>query len=137
AATLEKIGLLANEKQISLFAACCESELSMHLSARSQNAVQQFAKWISLIADNAQRADPAEAIRNLIRQSHYEAWLFESSTSPKAAEMALKNINELYRWISEMLEGKEDEPAMTLPEVVTRLTLRDMMERQEQEDNAD
>ncbi|CAM3694577.1 DNA helicase Rep [Rheinheimera salexigens] len=137
AATLEKVGLLANEKQISLFAACCESELSMHLSARSQNAVQQFAKWISLIADNAQRADPAEAIRDLIRQSHYEAWLFESSTSPKAAEMALKNINELYRWISEMLAGKEDEPAMTLPEVVTRLTLRDMMERQEQEDNAD
>ncbi|MGI5309997.1 DNA helicase Rep [Rheinheimera sp. WS51] len=137
AATLEKVGQLANEKNISLFAACCESELSMHLSARSQNAVQQFAKWISQVADNAQRADPAEAIRDLIRQSHYEAWLFESSTSPKAAEMALKNINELYRWISEMLAGKDDEEPMTLSEVVTRLTLRDMMERQEQEDNAD
>lgn len=137
AATLEKVGQLANEKNISLFAACCESELSMHLSARSQNAVQQFAKWISQVADNAQRADPAEAIRDLIRQSHYEAWLFESSNSPKAAEMALKNINELYRWISEMLAGKDDEEPMTLPEVVTRLTLRDMMERQEQEDDAD
>ena len=51
--------------------------------------------------------------------------------------MALKNVNELYRWISEMLAGKDDEEPMTLPEVVTRLTLRDMMERQEQEDNAD
>ena len=103
AATLQQIGNLANEKHISLFAACCESELSMHLSARAHNAVKQFAQWIVAIADNVQRADPAEAIRDLIRQSHYEAWLFETSTSAKAAEMALKNVNELYRWISEML----------------------------------
>ncbi|MBZ9613116.1 DNA helicase Rep [Rheinheimera maricola] len=137
AATLQQVGNLANEKHISLFEACCDSELSMHLSARAHNAVKQFAQWISNIADNVQRADPAEAIRDLIRQSHYEAWLFETSTSPKAAEMALKNVNELYRWISEMLQGKDDDEPMTLPEVVTRLTLRDMMERQEQDDNAD
>ena len=137
AATLQQIGTLANEKHISLFEACCDSELSMHLSARAHNAVKQFAQWIVSVADNVQRAEPAEAIRDLIRQSHYEAWLFETSASPKAAEMALKNVNELYRWITEMLQGKDDEEPMTLPEVVTRLTLRDMMERQEQEDNAD
>ncbi|WP_027669384.1 DNA helicase Rep [Rheinheimera baltica] len=137
AATLQQIGNLANEKHISLFEACCDSELSMHLSARAHNAVKQFAQWIVSIADNVQRAEPAEAIRDLIRQSHYEAWLFETSTSPKAAEMALKNVNELYRWISEMLQGKDDDEPMTLPEVVTRLTLRDMMERQEQDDNSD
>ncbi|MDX1392417.1 MAG: UvrD-helicase domain-containing protein, partial [Rheinheimera sp.] len=102
AATLQQIGNLANQKHISLFEACCDSELSMHLSARAHNAVTQFANWIVGIADNVQRAEPAEAIRDLIRQSHYEAWLFETSTSAKAAEMALKNVNELYRWISEM-----------------------------------
>ncbi|GAB2927191.1 DNA helicase Rep [Rheinheimera gaetbuli] len=137
AATLQQIGNLAKDKHISLFAACCESELSMHLSARAHSAVRQFADWIIAIADNVQRAEPAEAIRDLIRQSHYEAWLFETSSSAKAAEMALKNVNELYRWISEMLQGKDDAQPMTLPEVVTKLTLRDMMERQEQEDNAD
>jgi len=36
-----------------------------------------------------------------------------------------------------MLQGKDDDEPMTLPEIVTRLTLRDMMERQEQDDNAD
>ncbi|WP_213997651.1 DNA helicase Rep [Arsukibacterium sp.] len=137
AATLQQVGTLANSKNISLFAACCDMELSMHLSARAQQAVQQFANWINQVADNAKRADPAEAVRDLIRQSHYEAWLFETSNSPKAAEMALKNVNELYRWISTMLEGDDEHEPMTLPEVVTRLTLRDMMERQQQEDNAD
>ncbi|MEH8017318.1 DNA helicase Rep [Rheinheimera muenzenbergensis] len=137
AATLQQIGNLAKDKHISLFEACCDSELSMHLSARAHGAVKQFADWIVAIADNVQRAEPAEAIRDLIRQSHYEAWLFETSSSAKAAEMALKNVNELYRWISEMLQGKDDAQPMTLSEVVTKLTLRDMMERQEQEDNAD
>ena len=136
-ATLEKIGNLANQLQISLFAACCHPELAQVLPARSLQTVTQFADWINQLADNAQRAEASEAIRDLIRQSHYEAWLFETSNSPKAAEMALKNVNELYRWIVEMLEGKDDEPAMTINEVVSKLCLRDMLERQEQEDQAD
>lgn len=136
-ATLEKVGNLANQLHISLFAACCHPELVNHLPARGLQAVQQFAQWIAQLAENAKRAEPAEAIRDLIRQSHYEAWLFETSPSPKAAEMALKNVNELYRWITEMLEGKDDEPALPLAEVVSKLCLRDMLERQEQEDNAD
>ena len=137
AATLQQIGQLAKQNHYSLFSACCDSELSMHLSARAHAAVKQFAEWIVGLADNAVRAEPADAIRELIRQSHYEAWLFETSSSAKAAEMALKNINELYRWITEMLQGKDDAEPMTLAEVVTKLTLRDMMERQEQEDDAD
>ena len=137
AATLQQIGQLAKQNHYSLFSACCDSELSMHLSARAHAAVKQFAQWIVGLADNAVRAEPADAIRELIRQSHYEAWLFETSSSAKAAEMALKNVNELYRWITEMLQGKDDAEPMTLAEVVTKLTLRDMMERQEQEDDAD
>lgn len=137
AATLEKVGHLANEKNISLFSACFDSTLSERLPARSLTAVSAFANWISRLADQAARSEPKEAVRDLIRQSNYEAWLFETSTSSKAAEMALKNINELYRWVSEMLDGKDDEEPLTLNEVVTKLTLRDMLERQEQEDNAD
>lgn len=136
-ATLEKIGNLANKLHVSLFAACCHPELVKCLPARSYQAVTQFAQWISQLADNALRAEPTEAVRDMIRQSHYEAWLFETSPSPKAAEMALKNVNELYRWIVEMLEGKDDNPAMSLSDVVSKLCLRDMLERQEQEDNAD
>lgn len=136
-ATLEKIGNLANKLHVSLFAACCHPELVECLPARGHQAVTQFAQWISQLADNALRAEPTEAVRDMIRQSHYEAWLFETSPSPKAAEMALKNVNELYRWIVEMLEGKDDNPAMSLSDVVSKLCLRDMLERQEQEDNAD
>lgn len=51
--------------------------------------------------------------------------------------MRMQNVSTLYRWITEMLEGDELEESMTLAQVVTRLTLRDMMERNEGEDDAD
>lgn len=137
AATLQKIGDLANQLQISLFEACCAPELSDELSAKSLASVREFSNWLVGLADNAVRAEPAEAVRDLIRQSRYETYLFETSASTKAAEMALKNVNELYRWITEMLKGDAEHEPMTLAEVVTKLTLRDMMERQEQADDAD
>lgn len=49
----------------------------------------------------------------------------------------MKNITELFSWVTQMLEGGDDEEPMTLPEIVTRLTLRDMMERNEEEDSSD
>lgn len=137
AATLEKVGTLAHEQQVSLFASCFLPELMQRLPARSYQAVQGFANWMLALGEQVKRSEPTEAIRDLIRQSHYEAWLFENSNSPKAAEMAMKNVNELFRWIVDMLEGKDDEEPMTLPEVVSRLTLRDMMERQEQDEQSD
>lgn len=137
AATLEKLGTLAHEQHSSLFSSCFSPELAHRLPARGYQAVQGFANWILALTEQVKRSEPADAIRDLIRQSQYEAWLFETSNSPKAAEMAMKNVNELFRWIVEMLEGKDDDEPMTLPEVVTRLTLRDMMERQEQDEQSD
>jgi ATP-dependent DNA helicase Rep len=45
--------------------------------------------------------------------------------------MRMKNVNTLFSWMTEMLEGSELEEPMTLTQVVTRFTLRDMMERGE------
>ncbi len=41
----------------------------------------------------------------------------------------MKNVNQLFSWMTEMLEGSEIDEPMTLTQVVTRFTLRDMMER--------
>lgn len=49
----------------------------------------------------------------------------------------MKNISELYRWVTEMLEGDDLDEGMTLPEVVARLTLRDMMERNSEDEGGD
>ncbi len=135
--TLQKLGELANDKHISLFAACFEPELANVLKGRGFNALMGFARWIVELSDNCQRAETLDAVKSLIHHIKYEEYLYETSTSVKAAEMRMKNVSELYRWITDMLTGDADNPPMSLPEVVTKLTLRDMMERNEEEDDTD
>ncbi|TAA41013.1 DNA helicase Rep [Corallincola spongiicola] len=136
-ATLEKLGNYANMRGISLFAASFELGLEQHLTGRGLASLQRFTRWMVELADFAEKGETIEAVRQLVRDINYEEYLYDSSPSPKAAEMRMKNVSELYRWITGMLEGDDLDEAMTLPEVVTRLTLRDMMERNEGDDESD
>lgn len=136
-ATLEKLGSYANMRQISMFAASFELGLEQHLSGRGLAHVQRFTRWLVETADNAERGDTAAVLRSMVREINYEDWLYDSSPSAKAAEMRMKNVTELFSWVTQMLEGSDLDEPMTLPQVVTRLTLRDMMERNEEEENSD
>lgn len=136
-ATLEKLGSYANKRQISMFAASFEYGLEEFLTGRGLAKMQAFTRWLVETADNAERGDTAAVLRSMIREINYEDWLYDTSPSAKAAEMRMKNITELFSWVTQMLEGSDDEEPMTLPQIVTRLTLRDMMERNEEEEFAD
>ena len=136
-ATLEKLGSYANMRQISMFAASFELGLEQHLTGRGLANVQRFTRWLVETADNAERGDTAAVLRGMIREMNYEDWLYDSSPSAKAAEMRMKNVTELFSWVTQMLEGTDLDEPMTLAQVVTRLTLRDMMERNEEEESAD
>lgn len=136
--TLEKLGSYANMRGKSLFEASFEIGLEQHLTGRGLDNLRRFTEWIVKISDNAERGNTVEAVRSLVRDINYEDWLYESSPSPKAAEMRMKNVSELYSWIVADLEGDNyDKEEKSLKEVVQRLTLRDMMERGEDDDDAD
>ncbi|WP_426369505.1 DNA helicase Rep [Pseudocolwellia sp. HL-MZ7] len=135
--TLEKLGSYANMRQISMFAASFELGLEQTLTGRGLASVQRFSRWVVETSDHAERGDTAAVLRAAVREINYEDWLYDSSPSAKAAEMRMKNVTQLFSWVTQMLEGDENEDPMTLPQVVTRLTLRDMMERSEDEDDSD
>lgn len=137
AATLEKLGMLANEKQVSLFEAIFDFELIQRLTPKPYQALQDFARWIVEIADQAERSDPIEAVKDLLAKIQYEAYLYEMAVNPKVAEMQSRNVQTLFEWVQGMLEGDEIEEPMNLVQVVNRLTLRDMLERGEDDDEAD
>lgn len=136
-ATLEKLGNFANAERISLFAAATHSGLSGVLGGNAYQAVSGFARWIVEVSDNAMRGDSIDALRGMIKAMGYEEYLYEQSASPKAAEMAMANVSTLFKWITGMLEGNELDAPMTMQEVVNRLILRDMMERGEEDAEAD
>ncbi|WP_293748202.1 DNA helicase Rep [uncultured Paraglaciecola sp.] len=135
--SLEKLGNLANHNRTSMFEAAFDPNLQDVLSGKALVSVEQFGRWIVELSDRAVRGDGIATIREMIKAMGYEEWLYESSTSPKAAEMGMANISTLFGWISDMLEGSELEPPMTLQEVVNRLILRDMMERGEDDEESD
>lgn len=136
-ATLQKLGELAQEKHISLFEAIFEFELMQRVTPKAYNALQKFSRWMVELNDQSLRSDPETAVRSLLSSLHYEEYLYEYANSPKAAEMQSKNVATLFSWVEDMLKGDEVNESMNLNQVVTRLTLRDMMERGEDDDESD
>ncbi|MBA0180052.1 DNA helicase Rep [Pectobacterium carotovorum] len=135
-ATMKKLGEWAGQRNKGLFSASFDLGLSQSLTGRGLESLQRFTQWLAEIARLAER-EPVAAVRDLIHGLDYESWLYETSPSPKAAEMRMKNVNQLFSWMTEMLEGSELDEPMTLTQVVTRFTLRDMMERGESEEELD
>ncbi|RYC39129.1 DNA helicase Rep [Pectobacterium zantedeschiae] len=135
-ATMKKLGEWAGQRNKGLFSASFDLGLSQSLTGRGLESLQRFTQWLAEIAHLAER-EPVAAVRDLIHGLDYESWLYETSPSPKAAEMRMKNVNQLFSWMTEMLEGSELDEPMTLTQVVTRFTLRDMMERGESEEELD
>ena len=137
--TLEKLGQYANQRGKSLYAASFEIGLEQHLHGRGLQALRHFCEWLCRMSDNAERGNSEEVVRDLVKDIHYEAWLYETSPSPKAAEMRMQNVSTLYRWLTDMLAGdpQQDEPALSLSEAVARFTLRDMLERNEGDEELD
>ncbi|MGI2260665.1 DNA helicase Rep [Shewanella sp. GXUN23E] len=136
-ATLERLGNFANQKHISMFEAIFHPDLNHELTPSAMATLYEFGRFIVDTGEVATRGEGVDAIKQLIRKINYEDYLYETSTSAKAAEMRMKNISELYRWVTEMLQGDDLDEPMTLPEVVTRLTLRDMMERNQEDEGGD
>ena len=136
-ATLEKLGSLAQEKHVSLFEAIFDFELIQRITPKAYDALQKFARWIVELNDEIQRSEPERALRSMLASLHYEEYLYEYGTSPKAAEMQSKNVATLFDWVADMLKGDEFNEPMNLNQIVTRLTLRDMLERGEEEDDSD
>lgn len=126
--TLEKLGSYAKMRKKSFLHASLELGLSEHLPQRAIDAVQRFSNWIIYTADNATRGDTLGVIKDMIAAIDYETYLYDTQNTPKAAEQRMENVWELVNWIGRMLE---DEPAPTFDELVAKLSLYDLLERQE------
>ncbi|AOM41628.1 DNA helicase Rep [Xenorhabdus hominickii] len=136
AVTVQKLGEWAKHRNKSLYQASFDLGLEQNLTGRGLAALQRFTHWMDEISRQTER-EPLLAVRDLLRGMDYESWLYETSPSPKAAEMRMKNVNQLFTWMSEMLEGDDLNEPMTLSQVVARFTLRDMLERGEEDEELD
>ncbi|MDD5463017.1 MAG: DNA helicase Rep [Methylococcales bacterium] len=134
--TLEKLGTYANERHISLFAASTELGLTQKLSEKSINRLRKFHDWVVDTTDGIERGDTFAVIEQVISQIGYEQFLKEDSKTKESADRKIKNVYELIEWLKR-IAGKETESPKPLAEIVAKIMLMDIMERNQEAEASD
>ena len=134
--TLEKLGNYANLHHVSLYQACQEAALEEDLAPQYVQKLRRFTDWMDNVSHQLQTSDdPMQAVREMIADSDYENWLMQHSSSPVQAEKRMANVWFLVDALQQTLErGDEDR---TVADAIARLILRDMLERNEEEEDVD
>lgn len=133
--TLEKLGTYANRREISLFAAIDEIGLQSELNAQHLEKLQRFKHWMEKIGERCERDDPIKAVREMIDDIDYESWLHQNASSGAVAEKRMKNVHFLVTQLERAIASEMEDPDCENPvqNAISRLILRDQLDRQEEE----
>ena len=129
AATLEKLGDYAGQRQVSLFTASFELGLAETLTQQALLRLQRFTDWIGEINRRADHEAPIRIIKTVITETAYEDWLREISSNEKIAARRIENLTELAGWIERLAKKN----TRSLAEIIHHMTIMDIMERNEDE----
>lgn len=136
--TLEKVTEYAASRHISLLTASTELGLEQHLSPLAMDKLKRFGSWLNSTTKRCFTDDPVQTIKEMVHDLDYEAWLQQTSNTPNQAEARMKNVWFLIDNIDRMLsKAEENGEEMDIEDAISKLILRDMLERQEQDDELD
>lgn len=136
--TLETLTEYAAKRHLSLMACCSEFGLEQIMSPVALDKLKRFAHWLNNIARRCHSEDPIQAIKEMVHDLDYEAWMHQTSNTPAQAERRMKNVWILIDMIERMLDkANEQGDEMDFETCIGRLLLRDMLEQQEQDDELD
>ena len=135
ATTLQALGNYAAERKTSMFGACFEMGLSEKIRPKTLGYLEYFSKWLIDISDRARRGNLLEAIQDMIEEIDYRGWLEEVSGDPNQAIRRMENVEELIAWIGRIIE--QDTEDQSIGDIAARLTLMDLLERQDDENQDD
>ncbi|RUR30145.1 DNA helicase Rep [Vreelandella andesensis] len=142
--TLEKLANYATERSISLFAACHELGLEQTLPTRAVERLSRFTHFIDGVRKRMDQDDAIAAIRDMLRDMDYEAWLYQNASAPPVAERRMANvwilIDQLEKSLNRDPEDADDSTTTETDGVeaaISRLVLRDILEQQAEEDDSD
>jgi ATP-dependent DNA helicase Rep len=136
--TLQALGSYATERHISLYSAIDEAGIEACLPEKNLERLRSFVKWMDNIKGLCESGDPVTAIREMIDDINYEAWLHQNSSNANVAEKRMGNIHYLIDALQQSRERDQEEDGEgDIKDAIAKLVLRDLLERQEEEDDAD
>ncbi len=133
--TLEKLGAYANERHISLFAASSELGLAQHLPDKARHRLEKFQHWLMATAQRVENGDTFAVVEQVIQEIGYEQHLKEDSKSKETADRRMRNVNDLVAWLKRIADKDSNEKSLS--EVVSKIMLMDILERNEEEETHD
>lgn len=136
--TLEKLGQCASQLGLSLFDSIDHPELANYVPKSAQDNLLQFYHWVQNILQKLATFNPIQVIEEMVDEIDYEQWLLANSQSPQIAQRRMENVRFLIENVKSAYQYEQEESDhATIQDAVSRLILRDLLERQSEEDEAD
>jgi ATP-dependent DNA helicase Rep len=138
--TLKHLAAFAAEGEEPLAAACADPRLAAQMPARQAGRLMELAGILAEHRTVTERAaNPIAAVRALLERIDYAGWCRDNAPSRAAAERRLDNVADLLDWLERLQrEAAADGAAgATLPDLVAKLTLLDVLERQDEAEGGD
>lgn len=136
--TLEKLGLFAQENNLSLLGASSDQRLSMVLPKKAETQLHEFADFISTFTRELLEDDePVPKVRQMMNEAGYIDYIREQSATPAQEKSKLDNIENLFSSIQNLINRAEDVDEKNIESVIRKLVLLDMLEQQQEEEDTD
>ncbi|MBY6190670.1 DNA helicase Rep [Microbulbifer agarilyticus] len=137
--SLEALGNYAKGREISMLSACTEIGFKEHISEAGYERLNRFALWLEGVARNCANNSAESALREMLDDIDYAGWLSQNASSEKVAEKRMENVYWLLDSLMKTMEGTDDEleQDVRLEQAISKLILRDMLDRQEEEEATD
>ena len=132
AATLAKLGEYAAQRQTALSVAAGEVGFANEIGGKPYQNLQTFIQWLQAMQRDAESEPPLEILNRVITDIEYDDYLFELHKAPAKIEVRQKRIEQLRAWIAKLQEERFE----TLDGLMQHLTLLDILDRQEKDEDA-
>lgn len=132
AQTIKTLTELSHKYNRCLYDCACSSEVKEHLNKTQYDALLGFLGLLVSLRDKLNKHQDLELTQTLLESINYEQYL-RSDSSENAFEWRWKNVKTLMGWLEEFVCGQKDGP-MSFNEAVDRLGLREMMDKQEDDE---
>lgn len=134
AATIKTLVAAAASRDLNLMDASKDSECMSVLSERAAKNVTEFFDWLTTVHQRTESDSPLYLTKLIIADVAYRDWIEKIADGESDMTRKNENLDELLRWI-ERIERKT--PDAHLSDAIASLTLFDILDRQEDDSDAD
>lgn len=136
--TLQSLAQVAKDRNLSMLSACDSYLNNAGLSQVAIENLKGFYQWVQDLMRVMDEKSPIQVAQQMVEEIGYEAWLHANSANAQAAERRMENIRFLLDNLQSAYQYEQEESDdATIKDAINRLILRDMMERQSEEEEED